>query len=77
MTSLFVCFQLSKRYRGNSINGNGSNSLDELQHAFELAERSSPGVTELLIRDMLSKMMPNLTEARIKSVVDRIARDAS
>nr|CAG4641859.1 EOG090X09LE [Eurycercus lamellatus] len=67
---------LSKRYRGSS-NGAGSSSLDELQHAFELAERSSPGVTELLIRDMLSKMMPNVTEARIKSIVDRIIRDAS
>nr|CAG4634921.1 EOG090X09LE [Alona affinis] len=63
---------LAKRYR--SVNGSGSSSLDELQHAFELAERSSPGVTELLIRDMLAKMMPNLSESRVKSVVDRIVR---
>nr|CAG4636336.1 EOG090X09LE [Eubosmina coregoni] len=66
---------LSKRYASNR--GNASNSLDELLHAFELAERSSPGVTEILVRDLLAKMMPNLTEARVRTLVDRIIRDAS
>jgi serine/threonine-protein kinase 24/25/MST4 len=66
---------LSKRYHSN--NSSSSKTVDELQHAFELAEQSSPGITELLIKDMLSKMMPNLTEAKLRHVVDRIIKDAS
>lgn len=65
--------QLSKRYRGGN-GGNGKSPLDELLHAFEMAERSSPGVTELFVRDLLAKMVPNMTESRVKSVVDRMIR---
>ncbi|EFX83823.1 hypothetical protein DAPPUDRAFT_47789, partial [Daphnia pulex] len=64
---------LSKRYRGGN-GGNGKSPLDELLHAFEMAERSSPGVTELFVRDLLAKMVPNMTESRVKSVVDRMIR---
>ncbi|XP_046454881.1 serine/threonine-protein kinase svkA-like isoform X1 [Daphnia pulex] len=67
---------LSKRYRGGN-GGNGKSPLDELLHAFEMAERSSPGVTELFVRDLLAKMVPNMTESRVKSVVDRMIRDSS
>ncbi len=48
--------------------------MDELLHAFEMAERSSPGVTELFVRDLLAKMVPNMTESRVRTVVDRMIR---
>ena len=68
-----MCPQLSKRYRsGASVGGKGP--LDELLHAFEMAERSSPGVTELFVRDLLAKMVPNMTESRVRTVVDRMIR---
>lgn len=67
---------LSKRYRGGT-GSNGKSPLDELLHAFEMAERSSPGVTELFVRDLLAKMVPNMTESRVRTVVDRMIRDSS
>nr|CAG4637178.1 EOG090X09LE [Ceriodaphnia reticulata] len=66
---------LSKRYRGGA--SGGKSPLDELLHAFETAERSSPGVTELFVRDLLAKMVPNMTESRVRTVVDRMIRDLS
>ena len=66
---IFFVLQLARRYQSN-----GSSSIDELRHAFELAERSSPGITEFWIKDMLSKMLPNYTEGRIRTIVDRIQR---
>lgn len=39
-----------------------------------MAERSSPGVTELFVRDLLAKMVPNMTESRVRTVVDRMIR---
>nr|CAG4651145.1 EOG090X09LE [Simocephalus serrulatus] len=66
---------LSKRYRGSA--SGGKSPLDELLHAFEMAERSSPGVTELFVRDLLAKMVPNMTESRVRTVVDRMIRDSS
>lgn len=64
--------QLSKRYR--AISSGGKSPLDELLHAFELAERSSPGVTEIFVRDLLAKMVPTMTESRVRTVVDRMIR---
>nr|CAG4644948.1 EOG090X09LE [Leptodora kindtii] len=64
---------LAKRYGPND----GSNCLEELQQAFESAERSSPGVTELWIKDVLAKMMPHLPEARIRTLLERILRKSA
>lgn len=67
---------LSKKFRGGN-GGTGKSPLDELLQAFEMAERSSPGVTELFVRDLLAKMVPNMTESRVRTVVDRMIRDSS
>lgn len=69
----FVCLfvQLSKRYRGTS-EANGP--LNELVRAFEMAERSSPGISEMLVKELLAKLVPSASESRIRSVVDRMVR---
>ena len=68
-----LCFriQLSKRYGGHS---NGSGSIDELRQAFESAERCSPGISDVWVRDLLARLLPNQTEARIRTIVDRVHR---
>jgi serine/threonine-protein kinase 24/25/MST4 len=73
MNVFFSNSQLSKKFRGGN-GGTGKSPLDELLQAFEMAERSSPGVTELFVRDLLAKMVPNMTESRVRTVVDRMIR---
>jgi len=48
--------------------------VEELLQAFEMAEKSCPGIADQLVKDLLSKMLPNVTEARIRNVVDRMTR---
>lgn len=64
--------QLSKRYASSS--SRSSLRVEELLHAFEMAEKSCPGIADQLVKDLLSKMLPNVTEARIRNVVDRMTR---
>lgn len=66
---------LSKRYASSS--SRSSLRVEELLHAFEMAEKSCPGIADQLVKDLLSKMLPNVTEARIRNVVDRMTREAS
>ena len=49
-------------------------SIEELRNAFELAERSSPGITEHFIQLIFSRLHPNGSEDRARSYVDRLTR---
>jgi serine/threonine-protein kinase 24/25/MST4 len=54
-----------------------NDAIEELKNAFEIAERASPGITENFIGEMVKKLMPTVTEQRLKSVMDKVTRDAS
>lgn len=49
-------------------------SIEELRNAFELAERSSPGITEHFIQLIFTRLHPNGSEDRSRSYVDRLTR---
>ena len=49
-------------------------SIEELRNAFELAERSSPGITEHFIQLIFSRLHPNGSEDRAISYVDRLTK---
>lgn len=49
-------------------------SIEELRNSFELAERSSPGITEHFIQLIFSRLHPNGSEDRARSYVDRLTR---
>lgn len=70
-----ILSELSKRYRGSG-GGEANGPLNELVRAFEVAERSSPGISELLVKELFSKLVPSASDSRIRAVVDRMARDA-
>eukprot|EP00096_Caligus_rogercresseyi_P005774 TRINITY_DN2178_c0_g1_i2.p1 TRINITY_DN2178_c0_g1~~TRINITY_DN2178_c0_g1_i2.p1 ORF type:complete len:611 (-),score=239.35 TRINITY_DN2178_c0_g1_i2:850-2682(-) len=66
--------EIQRRYAGNRVSrGNSpsssmeSSSIEELRNAFESAERSSPGFTELLVSEIIRKLNPNLSDSRLKS----------
>lgn len=62
--------ELQRRHR----QGGRGDSIEELKSAFESAERSSPGVTDTFIRDLFAKLLPNLTEARVRQAHDNLMR---
>ncbi|KAK7590667.1 hypothetical protein V9T40_002280 [Parthenolecanium corni] len=48
--------------------------IDEVKNAFELAERSSPGISDQFVRDIIHKLLPGMSETRISNVLDKITR---
>ena len=71
-----VSLQLQRRHRHNSRSGDShrTDAIEELKSAFESAERSSPGVTDAFIRDLFTKLIPNMTESRIRQAHDNLSR---
>lgn len=48
--------------------------IEELKNAFEIAERTSPGISELFVKEMVQKLVPSLSEQRLKGVMEKIMR---
>lgn len=63
--------------RGVGETSHKTDAIEELKNAFELAERASPGISDQFVREMVQKLLPALTEARLKTVMDKITREAS
>ncbi|XP_045472049.1 serine/threonine-protein kinase 26 [Harmonia axyridis] len=53
-----------------------SDALDELKNAFEIAEQTSPGISEIFVNEMVKKLVPSSTESRLKNVIDKMLRDS-
>jgi serine/threonine-protein kinase 24/25/MST4 len=51
-----------------------TDAVEELKNAFELAERSSPGITNRLVEQVLSKLQPGLSEGRLGAAMDNLSR---
>nr|XP_053646565.1 serine/threonine-protein kinase 26-like isoform X2 [Cherax quadricarinatus] len=68
--------ELQRRHRHSGRGGDShrTDAIEELKSAFESAERSSPGVTDAFIRDLFSKLVPNMTEARIRLAHENLMR---
>jgi hypothetical protein len=49
-------------------------ALEDLRRAFESAELSSPGFSEVFLRETLSKLLPSVSDSRIKATVTRMTR---
>uniref|UniRef100_A0A336K043 non-specific serine/threonine protein kinase n=1 Tax=Culicoides sonorensis TaxID=179676 RepID=A0A336K043_CULSO len=47
----------------------------ELKNAFEIAERSSPGVSDLFVKEIIHKLVPGFTETRVNTLLDKVTRD--
>nr|CAD7589376.1 unnamed protein product [Timema genevievae] len=71
---------ISELQRRHHYTGRGPESshktdaIEELKNAFELAERASPGISDLFVREMVQKLLPTVAESRIKVAMDKITR---
>ena len=71
---IFFLFQLHQRYTQHRPNSESHDSVEELRNAFELAERSSPGITEHFIQLIFTRLQPNGADDRARTYVDRLTR---
>ncbi|GAB0100927.1 germinal center kinase 1 [Sergentomyia squamirostris] len=65
--------ELQRKYHYSSQNASALDVVD-LRAAFELAERSSPGVSDLFVKEIIHKLVPGFSETRINTLVDKVAR---
>lgn len=60
--------------RGTDVPHKSNDVLDELKNAFEFAEQTSPGISEIFVSEMVKKLVPSSNEARLKNLVDKMLR---
>lgn len=74
----FFYKQLQKKHQYNGraaeTSHRSNDAIEELKNAFDIAERTSPGISEAFICEMVQKLVPSITEQRLKSVMDKVAR---
>uniref|UniRef100_A0A1L8DMM6 non-specific serine/threonine protein kinase n=2 Tax=Nyssomyia neivai TaxID=330878 RepID=A0A1L8DMM6_9DIPT len=65
---------LQRKYHYSSQNTSALDLVD-LRAAFELAERNSPGVSDLFVKEIIHKLVPGFSETRINTLMDKITRE--
>lgn len=55
-------------------NYNSGSDMGDLRLAFESAERSSPGVSDLFVKEIIHKLVPGFSETRINTLIDKVTR---
>ncbi|KAK4879193.1 hypothetical protein RN001_007339 [Aquatica leii] len=63
--------------RGSETSHKGNDAIEELKNAFEIAERTSPGISDTFICEMVQKLVPSITEQRLRNVMDKATRDTA
>lgn len=66
--------ELQRKYHYSSKSPNALDVVD-LKSAFELAERSSPGVSDLFVKEIIHKLVPGFSETRINTLMEKIVRN--
>lgn len=84
--SSFIYPLISELQRKHQFNGRAADTshksfdaIEELKNAFEIAERASPGISEAFICELVQKLVPSITDQRLKGFLDKVAscRDAA
>lgn len=72
---LFTLFysQIQRKYQYSGKNTSAADLVD-LQSAFELAERSCPGVSDLFVKEIIHKLIPGYSETRINTLMEKVMR---
>lgn len=71
--------QRKHQYSARDNNGEGGSggknggAIEELRGAFESAERTSPGMTESLLRELIKSLLPpNHSEGRLSMLMEKV-----
>ena len=65
---------LATQQSGSANNSSMGLVIDELRNAFELAERTSPGISNHFVHMIFAALQPGLSEERIDLAVERLKR---
>ncbi|XP_023219257.1 serine/threonine-protein kinase 24-like isoform X2 [Centruroides sculpturatus] len=71
--------ELQRKHKNNlkpDINSR-LDAIEELHTAFDLAERSCPGISDIFVKEILHRLLPGLSTHRLQDAVDRLTRDGS
>ncbi|KAJ8920782.1 hypothetical protein NQ315_004923 [Exocentrus adspersus] len=73
---LITELQRKHHYNGRAADSahKSNDAIEELKNAFEIAERTSPGISEMFICELVQKLVPSITDQRLKSVLDKVTR---
>eukprot|EP00095_Tigriopus_kingsejongensis_P004122 maker-scaffold122_size333723-snap-gene-2.29 protein:Tk04122 transcript:maker-scaffold122_size333723-snap-gene-2.29-mRNA-1 annotation:"serine threonine-protein kinase 3-like" len=76
--------ELNRRYSGlvsstglspsHRHSGSSGDPIEELKAAFELAERSSPGITDKFLSEIFQQLQPGLSHGQMKLSMERLHR---
>ncbi|XP_039949458.1 germinal center kinase 1 isoform X1 [Bactrocera tryoni] len=69
-----VLTDIQRKYANSSKNSNVTD-IGDLKSVLELAERSSPGVSDLFLKEIIHKLVPGYSETRINNIMDRAIRN--
>jgi len=64
---------IQRKYQYAGKNTSAADLVD-LQSAFELAERSCPGVSDLFVKEIIHKLIPGYSETRINTLMEKVMR---
>jgi hypothetical protein len=65
--------ELARKHGAGGRDHRHTDVVEELKNAFELAERSSPGITNRLIEQILVKLQPGLSDSRLNPAMDNLS----
>ncbi len=74
-----LSFQLIRRHGGHHHHSSSSaqQALEDLRSAFDAAERSSPGLADLLSAHVVARLQPETagaSDARLRQCLDRLRK---
>lgn len=71
---ILYLLQMQRKYNYSSRSSATPVDLVDLKAAFELAERSSPGISDYFIKEIVHKLVPGFSETRINNLLDKMTR---
>lgn len=70
--------ELQRRHHYNRAHDSSppkADVIEELKSAFELAERASPGLSEMFVRELIHKLIPTVPAPRLRKIMDKVTRE--
>ncbi|XP_035227074.1 serine/threonine-protein kinase 25-like [Stegodyphus dumicola] len=72
--------ELKKKHK-NNVKGiespSKSDAIEELHSAFELAERSYAGISDLFVKEVFHRLLPSYSSHMLQDILDKLSRDGS
>ncbi|XP_076338684.1 uncharacterized protein LOC143240325 isoform X2 [Tachypleus tridentatus] len=64
-----LTLELQRKHRGDAV--------EKLHNAFDVAERSCPGFSDIFVQEIFHRLLPTASSSRVQDAIDRMSRDGS